>query len=37
MELPLRAALIAWLAADPALAGRLNAVVEEAPGRVALP
>lgn len=37
MEVPLRAALIAWLAADPALAGTLNAVVEEAPGRTALP
>lgn len=37
MEVPLRAALIAWLAADPALAGTLNTVVEEAPGRVALP
>lgn len=37
MEVQLRAALIAWLAADPALAGTLNAVVEEAPVRVALP
>lgn len=37
MEVPLRAALIAWLAADPALAGTLNAVVEEAPVRMALP
>ena len=37
MEVPLRAALIAWLAADPALAGTLNAVVEEAPNRAALP
>ena len=37
MEVPLRAALIAWLAADPALAGTLNAVVEEAPSRTALP
>ncbi len=37
MEVPLRAALIAWLAADPALAGTLNAVVEEAPNRTALP
>ncbi|NBW76180.1 MAG: DUF3168 domain-containing protein [Sphingomonadaceae bacterium] len=37
MEVPLRTALIAWLAADPALAGTLNAVVEEAPGRTALP
>ena len=37
MEIPLRASLIAWLAADPALAGQLNAVVEEAPVRTALP
>lgn len=37
MEVPLRAALIAWLAADPALAGTLNAVVEETPSRTALP
>ena len=37
MEVQLRAALIAWLAADPALAGTLNAVVEEAPSRMALP
>lgn len=37
MEVPLRAALIAWLAADPALAVTLNAVVEEAPTRTALP
>ncbi len=37
MEVPLRAALVAWLAADPALASRLNAVVEEAPGRISLP
>jgi hypothetical protein len=37
MEVPLRAALIAWLAADPALAAGLNAVVEEAPARMALP
>lgn len=37
MEVPLRAALIAWLASDPALAGTLNAVVEEAPSRTALP
>ena len=37
MEVPLRAALIAWLAADPALAGTLNTVTEEAPGRAALP
>jgi hypothetical protein len=37
MEVPLRAALIAWLAADPALAGTLNAVVEEVPSRTAPP
>ncbi len=37
MEVPLRAALMAWLAADPALAGALNAVVEETPSRTALP
>ena len=37
MEIPLRASLIAWLAADPVLAGQLNAIVEEAPTRTALP
>lgn len=37
MELPLRAALIAWLAADPVLAASLNAVVEETPSRTSLP
>lgn len=37
MEIALRAALIGWLQADPALAGQLNAVVEEAPTRTALP
>lgn len=37
MEIALRAALISWLAADPALSARLNAVVEEAPSRTALP
>lgn len=37
MEVQLRAALIAWLSADPALSGTLNAVVEEAPTRTALP
>lgn len=37
MEVPLRAALIAWLAADPALPGQLNAIAEEAPSRTALP
>lgn len=37
MEIALRAALIAWLAADATLAAGLNAVVEEAPSRTSLP
>jgi hypothetical protein len=37
MEVALRAALIAWLAADPALTATLNTVAEEAPSRTALP
>lgn len=37
MEVPLRAALLAWLADDPSLAARLNAIVEEAPLRASLP
>ena len=37
MEIALRAALIGWLKADPALISQLNAVVEEAPSRTALP
>lgn len=37
MEIPFRAALLAWLAADPSLSGALNAIVEEAPSRTALP
>ncbi|MBV1918970.1 MAG: DUF3168 domain-containing protein [Sphingomonadaceae bacterium] len=37
MEIPLRAALINWLASDPALTGELNAIVEEAPLRTSLP
>lgn len=37
MEIPLRAVLIAWLAADPGLASELNAIVEEAPSRTTLP
>ena len=37
MEIPLRAALIGWLAADAALSARLNAIVEEAPQRTSLP
>jgi len=37
MEITLRGALIDWLAADPVLAAELNAVIEEAPSRTALP
>lgn len=37
MEVPFRAALVAWLAADPLLAAQLNAVTEETPSRTALP
>ena len=37
MEIALRAALIDWLSADPALASALNAIVEEAPSRTSLP
>lgn len=37
MEIALRAALIDWLAADSLLTASLNAVVEEAPTRTALP
>lgn len=37
MEIPFRAALVAWLASDREVAGALNAVVEEAPSRTALP
>jgi hypothetical protein len=37
MEIALRAALIDWLSADPALAPQLNAIVEEAPSRTSLP
>jgi len=37
MEIALRAALLDWLAADPTLAGELNAIVEEAPARTSLP
>lgn len=37
MEIPLRAALIAWLATDPLLATQLNAVTEEAPSRASPP
>ena len=37
MEIALRAALIAWLAADPALAASLNGIAEEALLRTSLP
>jgi hypothetical protein len=37
MEVPLRAALIEWLAADPVLSAELNGIAEEAPSRTALP
>ena len=37
MEIPFRAVLIDWLASDVALSAALNAVVEEAPLRTALP
>ncbi len=37
METALRAALIAWLQADPALAGLINTIAEEAPSRTASP
>ena len=37
MEIPLRAALLDWLASDPSLSGQLNAVAEEAPSRASLP
>ncbi|MBS0481877.1 MAG: DUF3168 domain-containing protein [Proteobacteria bacterium] len=37
MEIALRSALIDWLKGDPALAGQINAIVEEAPSRTALP
>ena len=37
MEVQLRAALLAWLVTDPALAAQLNAIVEEAPSRTSLP
>lgn len=37
METELRAALIAWLRADAALANLLNAVTEEAPARASPP
>lgn len=37
MEVLLRAALIAWLGADPALAGALNGITEEVPSRTSPP
>lgn len=37
MELCLRAALLGWLADDATLSAQLNALVEEAPARAALP
>jgi hypothetical protein len=37
MEIALRTALIDWLSADPALAGELNSITEEAPAKGALP
>lgn len=37
MEILFRAALLEWLGADPALAGALNAIAEEAPLRAPLP
>lgn len=37
MELAFRAALLAWLAADPVLSAGLNAIVEEAPLRTSPP
>jgi hypothetical protein len=37
MEVPLRAALIGWLAADPVLSAELNGIAEEAPSRTNLP
>ncbi|MBB4860050.1 hypothetical protein HNO88_003388 [Novosphingobium chloroacetimidivorans] len=37
MEMPVRAALLAWIKADPLLTAQLNAVDEEAPQRTSLP
>ncbi|MDE1916937.1 MAG: DUF3168 domain-containing protein [Sphingomonadales bacterium] len=37
MEMPLRAALIGWLAGDPQLVSQLNSINEEAPSRTSLP
>jgi len=37
MEIPLRAALLGWLAADAGLVGAITQFAEEAPRRVSLP
>ena len=37
MEIPHRAALVAWLQADATLSATLNSVTEEAPSRAAVP
>lgn len=37
MEIPLRAALIDWLAQDAGLAAGLNSITEEAPAKASLP
>ncbi len=37
MEIPLRAALLNWLAGDPTLAAAINAFTEEAPVRATVP
>jgi hypothetical protein len=37
LETRLRAALVAWLRADPVLAASLNSITEEAPQRTAVP
>lgn len=37
MEIAFRAALLAWLAADPLLAAELNSITEEAPVRASPP
>ena len=37
MEIALRAALLGWLAEEPVLSTQINAIVEEAPSRTALP
>jgi hypothetical protein len=37
MEIAFRAVLLNWLGTDPSLSASLNAIVEEAPSRTALP